>query len=291
MSQSDGISWTDATWNPIGGCSRASRGCQRCYAERLAGTRLRNHPVYRGTVNKTADGYTFNGTMTIAAPDAGVWSWPQKWRGSSTPRMGVGAPSLIFVGDMSDLFHESRPVEHIDRVFEAMVAALTAGGRRHIFQLLTKRPEVMEKYFRDLFSPRGLAELPYRKRMWLGFSAEDQENFDARWPHMERLARMGFTVFCSYEPALGPVVLPQTFLELGPRAWLIVGGESGRDPRGMVSDWALRVIGQCRDAGVPMHFKQLGTVVARELGLEGKGDDPTAWPSELQIRQFPEIAS
>ncbi len=292
MSQTDGISWTDATWNVVGGCSRASRGCQRCYAERLAGTRLRNHPLYRDTVTKTSSGYTFNGHLTVAAADASVWGWPGKWNGSSAPRLGLDAPSLIFVGDMSDLFHEARPRGHIVRVLETIRDAVLLSGRRHIFQLLTKRPEVML----EVFKIAGVSEWMPR-HLWLGFSAEDQENFDARWPHARELARLGFTVFCSYEPALGPLILPADFLELGPRAWLIAGGESGRDPRPCHLPWLGAVVAQCVAANVPVFVKQIG---AHPVYFDGstekptfcsKGSDMIEFPRDLRVRQFPEVAA
>lgn len=140
MGEHTGIEWTDATWNPIGGCSIASPGCTNCYAQRLAGTRLQHLPLYAGTTTDSKAGPVFNGHMTVADDDAAVWTWPLRWRGSKTPRRGAGARSMIFVGDMSDLFHRNRPRHVIDRVFAVMAMA-----GRHDFQVLTKRPDVIRR--------------------------------------------------------------------------------------------------------------------------------------------------
>lgn len=137
------IEWTDASWNPIGGCSIRSPGCNPCYAQKLAGTRLRHHPLYAGTTTVVKGKPVFNGRLTAAPDDHPVWTWPLRWRGAKNPKLGPGKPSLIFVGDMSDLFHEDRPEAQIDRAVGAIVYS------RHIGQLLTKRPERMLAYFTD----------------------------------------------------------------------------------------------------------------------------------------------
>lgn len=284
------IEWTDATWNPIGGCSIKSPGCKPCYAQGLAGTRLLNHPLYAGTTTPNKDGKpVFNGHLTVAADEHPVWAWPLGWRGSKTPILGAGQPSLIFVGDMSDLFHEDRPIRDIDRV---LVAGLRS---RHILQLLTKRADVMADYFENLSWRRavdhcrtsetdvvpmilrvsfdslermfGLKErFSYQQdcsqlpspRIWLGFSAERQKEFDERWPAMRRLAEKGWTIFCSHEPALGPITYPADFLALGDQAQVIAGGTSGKDATPSHPDWFRHDRDQLASAGVPFFFKQWG---------------------------------
>ena len=305
MSGPSPIEWTDATWNPIGGCSIRSAGCAPCYAQQLAGTRLARHPLYAGTTTAVKGKPVFNGHLTALPFDHDAWRWPLKWRGASSPRLGVGRPSLIFVGDMSDLFHEARPLGYAVRIW--MTAYRVEG--RHILQLLTKRPDVMLDFVRRwhdvepedlgptmahgpdavraahtsgrarLFAdyldtmgapPTGAAFPTYDwmegprwwpdrpLNVWLGFTAERQAEFDARWPAMRELAALGYTIFLSYEPAIGPLDLPRDFLALGRRAQVIAGGMSGRDADPAHPDWFRVIRDQCLGAGVPFLFKQWG---------------------------------
>jgi protein gp37 len=121
---------------------------------------------------------------------------------------------------MCDLFHEHRPTAIIDDVVGTIAAS------PHIGQLLTKRADVMAEYFT---APRLDRRASWREKFWLGFSAERQEEFDARWAHMRKLAETGWTVFVSVAPMLAPVVLPPDFLAHGRRAWAICSGEQGPD--------------------------------------------------------------
>lgn len=289
------IEWTDSTWNPIGGCSLASPGCTHCYAQRMAGTRLASHPLYAGTTQATKTGPVFNGHLTRAPDDHPVWTWPLRWRGAKHPKLGAGKPSMIFVGDMSDLFHEDRPDADIDRVFAVMELA-----PQHIFQVLTKRAERMRKYLsaygvggrltkaafafgRSLPATGGEADdrnwLYYPARLkWplpnvlAGVSVEDQTRADERIPHL--LATPAAKRFISAEPLLGPIRLrnlyPITDDEDGvfiegvhgntPRIdWVICGGESGPNARPAHPNWAGSLRDQCASAGVPFFFKQWGT--------------------------------
>jgi len=305
MADNTAIEWTDATWNPIGGCSITSPGCAPCYAQQLAGTRLKHHPLYAGTTTTVKGKPVFNGRLTAAPVDHPVWSFPLSWRGAKNPVMGSRARSLIFVGDMSDLFHEDRSLGYAMRVFEIGMRS------RHILQLLTKRPGRMLEFlklwhdigdgpeewepklargpeavrashntgrarlFADMLDtmgepPPGCAYPLYDWaggmagwsgpfNIWFGFSAERQREFDERWPAMREIAVMGHTIFCSYEPAIEPLTLPEDFLALGRKAWLIAGGVSGRyadappHPR-----WFRDVRDQCAGAGIPFFFKQWG---------------------------------
>jgi protein gp37 len=253
------IEWTDATWNPIGGCSIKSPGCIHCYAQLLAGTRLINHPLYRATTDLVKGKPVFNGKMTVLPDDHPRWTETLKWRGAKNPVMGAGMPSLIFVADMSDLFHENRPRHVVDKVVTTVI------NSRHVGQLLTKRAKVMCDYFVDL----GVVD----PDLWLGASAERQQELDERGPYLRRLAELGFTIFISYEPALGPLRLPKYILELGKRAQVIGGGESGGDRRFSEPNWFRALRDQCLDAGVPYFHKQ----------MTGK----TRIPPDLMVRQFP----
>lgn len=200
MGDKTSIEWTDATWNPVGGCSIKSTGCIHCYAQRLCGTRLAKHPLYAGTTTPSKNGPMFNGKLTAAADDADVWTWPLRWRGSKTPKLGAGMPSLIFAGDLSDLFHEERPDEVVDRVIAAAMMS------QHTLQILTKRPDRMHEYFaamHDAYNSDGPAfmkrwgqaavqitdspcadalieEIGIPGNLWLGCSVENQPYADGR---------------------------------------------------------------------------------------------------------------
>jgi protein gp37 len=165
MSEHTGIEWTDATWNPVTGCTKVSPGCKHCYAERLA-ARLQamGNPRYR------------NGFRVTLHPDqVGL---PLRWR----------QPRRIFVNSMSDLFHEAVPEAFIQEVFEVMKRASW-----HIFQVLTKRAERLA----------GLApRLPWPENIWQGVSVETAR-YVARVSHLQRVPAP--VRFLSVEPLLGPI--------------------------------------------------------------------------------------
>lgn len=311
------IEWTDATWNPIGGCSIRSPGCAPCYAQQLAGTRLAHHPLYRGTTSKVKGKPVFNGKLTAAAPSDPVWTWPERWRGAAEPVLGAGMPSTIFVGDMSDLLHEDRSLGYFMRVLEVGLRS------RHIIQILTKRSDVLAHAIKqwtdldgedqsDFKNARGPKEVraqhtsgrsrlfadmldtmgkpptgrafptfdwmagPMRwpvvlPRIWLGFSAERQKEFDERWSDMRAAAAQGWTIFVSYEPAIGPLVLPADFLALGRRAQVIAGGMSGREAMPAQPNWFRDLCAQCAVADVPFFFKQWGEYLPVGQTLPGCG--------------------
>jgi protein gp37 len=260
------IEWTDATWNPVRGCTKVSSGCKHCYAERFA-ERFRGvpgHPFERG----------FDVRLV---PEA--LSLPIHWR----------RPRRVFVNSMSDLFHEAVPFYFIDMVFGVMAACevTTNYGEGHTFQVLTKRPERMREYLstdrRRAWAKsavdRGGGENPdplydqiaYRDgplpNVWLGVSVEDQAAADQRIPLLRETPAA--VRFLSCEPLLGPVdlrmVTRRTFgLPSGGRGlagelgWVIVGGESGPGVRPCDVDWVRSLVEQCRAAGVPAFVKQLG---------------------------------
>jgi protein gp37 len=167
---------------------------------------------------------------------------------------------------MCDLFHENRPTQIIDRV------VTTIAWSSHIGQLLTKRPERIAKYFTQERSLDNLRQL--QAHLWLGFSAERQKEFDERWSHMRVLANSGWLVFVSVAPMLGPITLPQDFLALGKRAWIIVSGEQATNARFMQPAWARSLRDQCLENGVAFFMRAM------------TGRAPI--PRDLFIRQFPE---
>lgn len=246
MSERSSIEWTEATWNPVTGCSKVSPGCAHCYAERLS---LRfGHSKKPWTPENAAEN-------VVLHPDR--LEMPLRWR----------KPRRVFVNSMSDLFHELVPTEFIDRVFATMVRA-----PQHTFQILTKRPERMRDYMGELaLTPHemnlmeiGLPDWP-PKNVWLGTSAENQRWYDARiLPLLDTVAAVRFV---SLEPLLGPIGLG-TLIQPD---WVIVGGESGPDARPFDPDWARTVRDQCVSYGIPFFFKQHGGRTSKSGGRELDG--------------------
>jgi protein gp37 len=177
------------------------------------------------------------------------------------------APRRIFVNSMSDLFHPAVPDEYIERVFDVMVR-----GERHVFQVLTKREARLAK----------LADrLPWPSNVWVGVTIENR-----RFVHRADYLRdvPAAVRFISAEPLLTEV----TKLDLTDIDWLIAGGESGPGARRLDLAWVLDLAERCTAAGTAFFMKQLGTVLARELGVRGKGTDPALFPPQLRRREMPE---
>jgi protein gp37 len=265
MSQATTIAWTDATWNPVRGCTRKSEGCRHCYAEKMAAR-------FSGRDPRTGKPMWGHGFATVKGLEA-RWTgkvalipeqldWPLRWRGHPCAK-AEGRPSRIFVNSTSDLFHENLPDEAIDQVFAVMALA-----QEHVFQVLTKRPERMRAYFdqhdragavwthaqrlgmsakcdRDLVV--GCCNSWPLPNVWLGTSVDDQPTADERIP--ELLNTPAAVRFISGEPLLGPLDLTRItvnscdriyplkgYMEHHPRGtldhprldWVIAGGESGR---------------------------------------------------------------
>jgi protein gp37 len=238
MADSTSIEWTDATWNPVTGCTKISAGCDHCYAERFSerfrGTR--GHPFETG----------FDLTLR---PDR--LEQPLRWR---TPRM-------IFVNSMSDLFHKEIPKEFIARVFDTMEAATW-----HTFQVLTKRSSLMRDFLRKRYGTRCG---PFH--MWFGVSIEDGTK-TSRIRHL-RAAPAGVR-FLSIEPLIGPVGQ----LDLTDVDWVIVGGESGPGARPMKEEWVLDIRDQCKARGVAFFFKQWGGARPKSGGRELDGREWNDFP-------------
>ena len=232
MADKSAIEWTDATWNPVTGCTKVSPGCKHCYAETFA-ERWRGvpgHPYEQGF-------------------DLRLWperlGLPLRWK----------SPRTIFVNSMSDLFHERVPDGFIRRVFEVMCEA-----SHHTFQILTKRAERLAAW--HALHP----EFWFAPNVWLGVSVEDRRY---GVPRVSQLTGVSSSVrFLSVEPLLEDVGR----LSLEGIDWVIVGGESGSGARPMREEWVLSVRDQCLAAGVPFFFKQWGGVRKKQQGrqLEGR---------------------
>jgi protein gp37 len=227
MALSTSIEWTDSTWNPVTGCTKISSGCANCYAERMA-LRLKamGNPSY------------VNGFNVTLHED--ILTLPLKWK----------KPQTIFVNSMSDLFHESIPIEFIIRVFDIMRQA-----DWHRYQILTKRSERLLE-----LSP----QLPWLPNIWMGVTVE-ADNYTYR---IEHLSRTGAKVkFLSLEPLLSPL----SSLQLRGIDWVIVGGESGPKSRPLKKEWVVDIRNQCENRKVPFFFKQWGGVNKKKAGRELDG--------------------
>jgi protein gp37 len=236
MADNSKIEWTDATWNPVRGCSKISPGCLHCYAETFA-ERFRGvpgHPFERGF------------DLRVVKEKLGD---PLRWSSSR----------MIFVNSMSDLFHQDVPDAYIISVARVMSAA-----NWHTYQVLTKRSERM----RDLLNTklRFAAKLPH---IWWGVSVENKKHGLPRIDHL-RDAKV-VVRFLSIEPLLEDLGC----FNLDLIDWAIVGGESGPGARPMMLEWVRNIHAQCRQANVAFFFKQWGGVRKSQTGrmLDGRTYD------------------
>lgn len=243
MSDKSAIEWTDATWNPVTGCSKVSPGCAHCYAERLS-LRFRISRVPWTPGNAAENVVLHEDRLAV----------PLSWR----------LPRMVFVNSMSDLWHELVPDAFIERVFVTMSLA-----RRHTYQILTKRPERMAAWFEGPGAVWGVEPLP---NVWLGTSIEND-----RWVERADLLRQtpAAVRFISAEPLLG--ALPS--LVLDEIDWLIVGGESGPIHRPIEGDWVRSLRDRAADAGTAFFFKQWGGRTAKSGGRELDGRTWDEYPS------------
>ncbi len=304
MGNTTGIEWTDATWNPIRGCSRVSDGCRNCYAERQAHRFSGAGQPYEGLTQIVNGHPGWTGKVALAEKhllDPLKWK-PVRTQTETDEMAGCYStrPRRIFVNSMSDLFHPNVPDEWIDRIFAVMAMC-----PQHTFQVLTKRPERMQAYCTDDSSIRrviGAAELiafrlgaTVEGRVWnnpdgfsgicipnvhLGVSVENQAAADERIPLL--LQTPAVVRFISAEPLLGEVILRWPFVATDPHLdWVIVGGESGPGARPMHPDWARGLRDQCVAAGVPFFFKQWGKwrgkLPKENLGLLAAGAACHEW--------------
>lgn len=241
MAQSSDIEWTDATWNPVTGCTKIGIGCDNCYAERFAERwrGIAGHPYEQGF-------------------DLTLWpsrlSQPETWK----------KPRMIFVNSMSDLFHKEVDRAFIDQVFDVMERV-----DWHVYQVLTKRSSLMRAYLRKRY---GIAAVP--SHIWLGVSVEDARH-KGRVDHLKQInsdAR-----FISFEPLLGPIPA----IDLRGIAWAIVGGESGPRARPMQEGWVRQIRDACERDGVAFFFKQWGGARPKSGGRLLDGEEWNGFPWQI----------
>jgi protein gp37 len=233
------IEWTDATWNPVAGCTVITAGCTNCYAMRMA-ARLAamGQPKYRGLTRKSGRRYVWTGKIRC---DENSLDAPRSWT----------KPRRVFVNSMSDLFHEDVPVPFIRKVWHVM-----QDTPRHTYQILTKRPERMLEI---------AGSLPLLPNVWLGTSVEDDRVLD----RIDALRRVPAAIrFVSFEPLIGSVASA----DLTAIHWVIVGGESGPRARLMAPEWVEEIETMCRATHVAFFFKQWGGKNKKRAGRLFRGE-------------------
>ncbi|HZR19811.1 MAG TPA: phage Gp37/Gp68 family protein [Verrucomicrobiae bacterium] len=236
MSDNSKIEWTDATWNPVRGCTKVSPGCLHCYAETLA-ERFRGVPGHP---------FEFGFDLRLVPKKLGE---PIRW----------SKPKKIFVNSMSDLFHEGVPDEYIEKVCRVMLAA-----NWHTYQILTKRADRMTALLKGKL--RDAAASPH---IWWGVSVENRRH---GLPRIEKLRESKPAVaFLSVEPLLEDLGR----MDLRGIHWVIVGGESGPGARPIEASWVRQVHAECQRHGIPFFFKQWGGVRKSDTGrkLDGRTYD------------------
>jgi protein gp37 len=227
------IEWTDATWNPVRGCTKISPGCKHCYAETFAERfrGVKGHPYEQG----------FDLRLV---PEK--LTEPFTWRSSK----------LVFVNSMSDLFQDGVPDDYVEIVSRVMTVA-----NWHTYQVLTKRAKRLKEMLRI---PLNFAA--QQENIWWGVSVEDRKYGLPRIDHLR--AAPARVRFLSVEPLLEHL----GEIDLSGISWVIVGGESGPGARPMREEWVLSIRDQCREQRVPFFFKQWGGVRKNKTGrvLEGQ---------------------
>jgi protein gp37 len=236
MSENSKIEWTDATWNPVRGCTKVSPGCVHCYAETFA-------ERFRGV---SGHPFEFGFDLRLVPEKLGD---PIRW----------SKQKKIFVNSMSDLFHEGVPDDYIEKVCRVMMAA-----NWHTYQILTKRADRMAALLQGKL--RNAAKASH---IWWGVSVENRKH---GLPRIAKLRSARPTVaFLSIEPLLEDLGK----VDLRNINWVIVGGESGPGARPMLPEWVRSIRGLCREAGIRFFFKQWGGVRKAETGrqLDGRTYD------------------
>jgi protein gp37 len=340
---STSIEWCDEVWNPVLGCTRVSAGCDHCYAMGVAHRKM--SPQHVGLTklrpkDARRPGVDWTGEVRTLPERLGE---PLRWRKSRR----------VFVNSMSDLFHPIVPFEFIAAVF-----GVCASTPHHTYLMLTKRDprpfyawmddQAATAKYASTSAPHGFVAMDAATRLFaaheleygrlggpgpwplpnvhIGVSAEDQATFEERVPPL--LQCPAAVRWVSAEPLLGPIEMRQNLPAertlrwyepmIGKLDWIVVGGESGPGARPNVIDWTRAIIGQCRDAGVPVFHKQVGarpydallqhgnewptgddgvswritdTVdgYARVVLRDRKGGDMAEWPNDLKVRELPEV--
>ncbi len=267
MAKKTSISWTDHTFNPWIGCTKVSEECKYCYAETLASS----YPAIRTEWGK--------GKPRRPASE-NSWKDPIRWN-KSAKREGIRRK--VFCASMADVFDPEAPEGHRARLFELIRKTPNLD-----WLLLTKRPEFIREQLEEI----GVWDLLPLPNVWVGFTAGNQENFDKRWPVIREIPAV--VRFCSYEPALGPIILPPD--TVGQLDWLICGGETHPQKymgRKMEPAWAQEIRNQCLQKRVSFFFKQWGNWIPESGHQEWYGKTSATFSEKVELldgmqwKQFP----
>lgn len=307
MSEGTKIQWADDTWNPWRGCQKVSEGCKNCYAEKLVESRM-------GGKFTTRSRHAENTRNAPLRWNKKPWVCEGCGHAIDSPHCSDCIQSnvhrrRVFSLSLGDWLDDEVPIYWLAEMLDVIRRCPEL-----VFLLLTKRPELCEKRVnaalklfdadQELWTLGGL--VPHN--IWLGTSVENQAMADLRIPQLLRIPAA--VRFLSVEPLLGPVDLwspkypwPDNGIGKGSAfawgkgiTWVIVGGESGPKARPCNVEWIRSVVSQCKSAGVPVFVKQLGRYVAdaesrSAVGiqefLDKKGGDPSEWPQDLRVRQWP----
>lgn len=245
MGSKSDIQWTDATWNPVTGCTKITRGCDNCYAARFA-------ERFRGVM-----GHVFASGFDLTLRPERL-DQPSRWT----------RPRMIFVNSMSDLFHKDVPKAFIDRVFDAMEAT-----PRHVYQVLTKRSPLMRDYLSNRYQVGCVPP-----HIWCGVTVEDPAA-------KGRIKHLRATPACIRFLSIEPLLVAVGHLDLAGIDWVIVGGESGPNARPLDPDWVREVRDQCLSQNVPFFFKQWGGVRLKARGREIDGREWSEFPFYQRLRR------
>jgi protein gp37 len=241
MGRISAIEWTDATWNPVRGCSKVSPGCKNCYAEAIA-------ERFRGV-----SGHAYEAGFELRLVPEKL-AEPLRWR----------APLRIFVNSMSDLFHEKVPESYI-----ASVGRTIERAHWHTFQILTKRHQRMRQLLNG--NLRWMGALP---NAWFGVSVENRRY------GLPRIGALRSTAATNRFLSVEPLLEHLGTIDLSGIDWVIVGGESGRNARPIRQAWVLSILRQCRQAGIPFFFKQWGGPDKTHAGRTLRGRTYDAFPND-----------
>jgi protein gp37 len=245
MANKSPIEWTDATWNPVTGCTKISAGCDNCYAERFS-------ERFRGV-----KGHAFENGFDLSLRPERLLQ-PLEWK----------RPRMIFVNSMSDLFHKEIPKHYLHSVFDTMERA-----DWHIYQVLTKRSSLMQRFLNERYAKNKAP-----RHIWLGVSIEDAR----AGTRITHLRRANATIrFLSIEPLIGSV----GNLKLSGIDWVIVGGESGPRARTMEPSWVIDIRNQCLKADVRFFFKQWGGRTPKAGGRLLEGKEWNEFPMTVPLRE------
>jgi len=241
MAQASQIEWTDATWNPVTGCTKIGPGCENCYAERFAERwrGIEGHPYEQGF------------DLRLWPSRLGI---PSSWKKSR----------MIFVNSMSDLFHKKVNRNFIDQVFDVMEEA-----DWHIYQILTKRSSLMRNYLQRRYNSTAIPP-----HIWFGISVENSYH-KGRIEHLRKIN--SDALFISFEPLLGPIGK----VDLSHIAWVIVGGESGPKARPMAPEWAIEIRDKCKLEDTAFFFKQWGGPRPKSCGRLLEDEEWNGFPWDI----------